>query len=136
MKIVVLSSCPTNLPDCKMRTMISSTDPTSGFARNANLDTLLSNLINQVIAADIVPVIAAGNDGLPQGLDIARVLSERVPTALGVSTVPIVTVGGVYNNGYLWEKTTYVLCTHSVPCIHSVSCTHSVLCTHSCSPEI
>ncbi|KAK4694278.1 hypothetical protein P7C71_g3279, partial [Lecanoromycetidae sp. Uapishka_2] len=68
--------------------------------KQAIFDPLFTSILNSAWAADVVTVVAAGNDGLLYGE-----LGNFVPTRLGGPNSPLITVGGTYNNGYLWEAT-------------------------------
>ena len=63
-------------------------------------DPFWNTILNDAWGANIVTVVAAGNDGLAGGR-----IENFVPVRLGRPNNALITVGGTYNNGYLWEET-------------------------------
>jgi hypothetical protein len=84
----------------KDRKLMASTGFPIGGAQGITAE-LFEDLLRDCWENGIVTVIAAGNEGR-DGID----LSQRVPQSLGRANNPLITVGGIEDDGSLWAATT------------------------------
>jgi hypothetical protein len=60
----------------------------------------MTNLLNEAWAEGIVTVVAAGNEG-PHGTT-----DRTTPQRLGTPNNPLITVGGIFDDGSIWDQST------------------------------
>jgi subtilisin family serine protease len=87
---------------------------------------LMSELLQECWDNGIVTVVAAGNDG-----GMGKNLGQTLPQSLGKPNNPLITVGGINNDGSLWPDTTPEGKAGSI----TVSLTANVKCASSTDPN-